>query len=100
MYVHLHCTVGNGIDFVSDPVNATFLPNQQSTTLTIPLVADNEEEDTEFFGIRFLLPESPARLGGIVVSFQEGDITLTVGTISDGSSKWIDTFVNFVNFKT
>jgi len=77
--------VGNGIDFVSDPVNATFLPNQQSTTVSIPLVADVEEEDTEFFGIRFLLPESPVRLGEMVVSFQSGDITLTVGTISDGS---------------
>ena len=54
--------------------------------MTIPLVADDEEEDTEFFGIRLQLPESPARLGGIVVSFQEGNITLVQGVISDGSS--------------
>ena len=53
--------------------------------MTIPLVADDEEEDTEFFGIQLQLPESPARLGGIVVSFQEGNITLVQGVISDGS---------------
>ena len=77
---------GNGVDFVSDPVNATFLPNQQAATVTIPIVADDEMEDTEYFGIRFQPPESPARLGGMVVSFQSGDIMLTVGIISDGSS--------------
>jgi len=84
--MQLFIIVGNGVDFVSDPVNATFLPNQQSTTVTIPLVADNMVEDTEFFGIELQLPESPARLGGIVVSFQKGDITLARGVISDGSS--------------
>ena len=71
---------------MSDPVSATFLPNQQRATVIIPVVADDEEEDTEFFGIWLQLPESPARLGGIVVSFQGGDITLVQGIISDGSS--------------
>jgi len=86
MHIQFIFIVGDGIDFVSDPVNATFLPNQQRATVTIPLVADDEEEDTEFFGIELQLPESPARLGGLVVSFQEGDITLAQGVISDGSS--------------
>jgi len=83
--MQLSFIVGNGVDFVSDPVNATFLPSQQSTIVTIPLVADNVVEGTEIFGVWLQLPESPARLGGIVVSFQKGDITLACVVISDGS---------------
>ena len=77
------------MDFVSDPINATFLPSQQMSTATIPLVEDDMTEDTEFFGIRFQLPESPTRIGGEVVSFKAGDVTLTVGTIRDGTSMQI-----------
>ena len=77
------CT-GNGVDFVSDSVNATFAPQAQKSVVMIPIMKDELTEDIEYFGIRINL--SPTDDVSSVV-FRSGNITLAVGVILDDSGK-------------
>ena len=43
--------IGSGVDYVSDPVVATFSPGDAEATVSIPLINDGVDEDTEFFGL-------------------------------------------------
>ena len=54
--------IGGGVDFDSDPIVATFQPNQDSTTVRIPLVCDTEVEGNERFNIT-LSANLPVTLG-------------------------------------
>ena len=81
--VHSICT-GNGIDFVSDSINATFAPQQQEVVVRIPIMEDELTEDIEYFGIRFRLV--PTETSSVV--FRSGDITLAVGVILDASGTY------------
>ena len=38
-------------DYVSDPVVATFNPDVAEANVTIPLISDGVDEETEFFGL-------------------------------------------------
>ena len=76
------CT-GNGVDFVSDSVNATFAPQAQKSVIMIPIMKDELMEDIEYFGIRINL--SPPDVSSVV--FRSGNITLAVGVILDDSGK-------------
>ena len=54
--------IGGGVDFNSDAVVATFQPNQQSTTVRIPIVCDTEVEGNERFNLT-LTTNPPVMLG-------------------------------------
>ena len=54
--------IGGGVDFDSDPIVAMFQPNQDSTTVRIPLVCDTEVEGNERFNIT-LSANLPVTLG-------------------------------------
>ena len=72
------CT-GNGVDFVSDSINATFTPQAQNSVIMIPIMKDELTEDIVYFGIRINL--SPTDVSSVV--FRSGNTTLPVG------SSWI-----------
>ena len=82
--MHLFCT-GNGVDFISDSINATFAPQAQQLVVMIPIMVDELTEDIEYFGLRFSLSstDSPS------VVFRSGEITLAVGVILDDSGKYV-----------
>jgi len=44
---------GSGVDFVSDPINITFGPGENSKSLSIPVICDNIIEGTETFKASF-----------------------------------------------
>ena len=73
---------GDGIDFVSDSINATFAPQEQQSIVMIPIMNDGLTEDIEYFGIRFRLDTRET----LSVVFRSGNITLAVGVILDASS--------------
>ena len=86
--IHIFVTAGNGIDFISDTINATFAPREQQTIIRIPILEDELVEDVEYFGIRFILDSSDA-VSAVV--FTLGNITLAVGGILDASGMCVYT---------
>ena len=72
---------GNGIDYTSTPINATFPVGANSITINVPVTKDTIAEETEAFNLSFSIPSS---LSGQVVS---GDITTAIGSIADDTSK-------------
>lgn len=76
------CT-GDGVDFVSDSINATFAPQTQKSVIMIPIMKDELTEDIEYFGIRINLSPTDA----FSVVFRSGNISLAVGVILDDSGK-------------
>ena len=49
--------LGNGTDFISDDILATFNPGETTTTVIVPLVMDDfNNEGTEFFALSLRLP--------------------------------------------
>lgn len=43
--------LGGSVDYVSNPVVATFNPGDAEATVTITLISDGVDEETEFFGL-------------------------------------------------
>ena len=76
------CT-GDGVDFVSDSINATFAPQAQKSVIMIPITKDELTEDIEYFGIRISFSPTDA----FSVVFRSGNITIAVGVILDDSGK-------------
>jgi len=59
--------LGNGIDFISDDIVATFNPGETSTSVVVPVVADDvNNEGTEFFALGLRLPNISMDSGLIV----------------------------------
>ena len=72
---------GNGIDYTSIPINATFPVGTNSTTIDIPVTKDNTVEEVETFNLNFSIPSS---LQDRVIP---GDITTAIGMIIDDTGK-------------
>ena len=58
----MHASIGGGVDFVSSSVVATFQPNEDSTTVMIPIVCDTIMEGNEQFNLS-LIASPPVILG-------------------------------------
>ena len=74
---------GNGVDYTSTPITATFPAGATSVTVDVPVTMDNLAEQTERFDLGFMILTS---LSGQVT---EGRITEAVGIISDTTRKMI-----------
>ena len=70
-----------GRDFVSNPVNATFLAGTTNVTINIALTEDNITEEIETFNLDIILPPSTDSRINV------GDRTTAIGRIIDRSSK-------------
>ena len=46
---------GNGIDYISAPINVTFTAGTNSTTIHIPITKDNVTEEKETFDLSIAL---------------------------------------------
>ena len=75
--------IGNGVDYTSTPINATFHIGTTSTTINVPLTNDSIAETSETFDLKFTIPSS---LSDQVIS---GNIKTAVGNITDDTSKMI-----------
>ena len=75
--------IGNGVDYTSTPIIATFAANTTSTTINVPITKDNIAEQSETFDLTFIIPPS---LSGQVIP---GKITKAVGVITDDTSKMV-----------
>ena len=72
---------GNGVDYISTPITATFAASTTRTTINVPVTKDNIAEESETFDLTLTIPPS---LSGQVIPVQ---ITKAVGVISDDTSK-------------
>ena len=72
---------GNGVDYTSTPITATFTAETTSTTIDVPVSTDDIAEGPETFGITFIIPPSLSRV-------VPGDITMAVGNITDTTSMY------------
>lgn len=77
----VHLLIGNGVDYNSTPINATFVAKATSTTVNVPVTNDDIAEQSETFDLSFTIPPS---LSGQVIP---GNITAAVGNITDDTSK-------------
>lgn len=73
--------LGNGVDFISAPINVTFAAGTTSTTVNIPVISDDIAEGSETFNLQIIIP-------GRVQSSFPGTTTEAVVTITDNSSKY------------
>ena len=64
---------GNGVDFTSAPINATFAAHTTNTTINVPVILDIIAEESETFDLTFIIPPS---LSNQVIP---GKITKAVG---------------------
>ena len=73
--------LGNGVDYVSTPITATFPAGTNSTTINVPVIKDViSEDDLETFDLIFIIPSS-------LKSVFTGSIDRAVGNIIDNTSK-------------
>ena len=79
------CCTGNGVDFISDSINATFAPQSQQLVVRIPITEDELMEDIEYFSIKFSLSSTDASS----VVFRSGNITLGIGVILDDYGNYL-----------
>ena len=73
--------IGNGVDYASTPIIATFAVNATSTTINVPVTKDIIAEESEEFDLTFIIPPS---LRSQVIPKR---ITKAVGVITDDTSK-------------
>ena len=60
--------IGNGVDFVSDELVATFNPGDAEATVSVPLIRDGVVEDTlELFGLEIRVDENTDEDGRLFV---------------------------------
>ena len=72
---------GNGVDYTSTPINATFTAGTISTTINVPVTRDNIAEESETFNLGLNVITS---LSGRVTP---GGISASTVTITDDTSK-------------
>ena len=73
--------IGDGVDYTSTPINATFAASTTRTTIIVPVTRDNIAEQSETFDLTFTIPSS---LRSQIIP---GNITKAVGRITDDTSK-------------
>ena len=73
--------IGNGVDYTSTPIYATFAASTTRTTINVPVSKDNIAEQSETFDLTFTIPSS---LRSQVIP---GYITKAVGRITDNTSR-------------
>ena len=73
--------IGNGVDYTSTSINATFAASTTRTTINVPVTKDNIAEQSETFDLTLTISSS---LSGLVI---QGQITKAVGVITDDTSK-------------
>ena len=74
---------GNGMDYDSNPIIASFNAGANITTINIPVINDNITEETETFDLSLTIPLS---LSGLIML---GSISKATGSIIDDTSKLI-----------
>ena len=50
--------LGNGIDYSSTPINATFAADSSSTTVNVSVIKDDIVEPSETFNLNIIIPLS------------------------------------------
>ena len=73
--------LGNGVDYTSTAVNATFTAGTASTTVNVSVTNDNILEPSEMFGLIFT---SPSMLSTRVLM---GNPNMATGNIIDSTGK-------------
>ena len=74
---------GNGVDYISSSINATFAAGTTITTINIPVINDSIAEVLETFDLNLSIPLS---LRNEVFL---GKTTTAIGTITDNTGKLI-----------
>ena len=60
--------IGNGVDFESDELIATFNPGDTIATVNIPIIDDGIVEPTEFFGLILRVEDNTDEDGRLLVT--------------------------------
>ena len=76
---------GNGVDYISDPIDITFPAGNTTITIDIPVTRDTTVEELETFDLSFVIVQP---LNGMIVP---GNISKAIGSIIDNSSKCTST---------
>ena len=71
---------GNGVDYNSTPITATFAAGTNSTTINVLVTRDIISEDSETFDLKFTIPSS-------LKAVHRGGTDRAVGRIDDNTSK-------------
>ena len=71
---------GNGTDYDSTPINATFRPGTANSTIKIPIIPDDILEQLETFELTFTIPTT---ISDVII---EGRQTSAIGIINDTTS--------------
>ena len=80
MFKHTYCS-GNGVDFDSNPIIATFTPSSRQATVQIPLTRDTQiEPRPEMFNLNLMLNTT-------IPSIRLGSISTARGIIEDSTGK-------------
>ena len=74
---------GNGVDYTSTPIIASFATGATSTTINVSVIKDKIAEESETFDLTLIIPPS------LSVQLIPGKITKAVGRITDDTSKMI-----------
>ena len=82
---------GGGVDFVSDPMTATFTAGSTTSSVSFPIVLDNLVEPSETFDVSLMVPSS------LRPSITAGSPQSAVVTITD-STGTVDVILNFFNY--
>ena len=77
--------LGNGVDYISTPITATFPAGTNITTINVSVTRDIISEDSETFDLRFTIPSS-------LKAVLPGSIDRAVGRIDDNTSKQLKLF--------
>ena len=72
---------GNGIDYASTPINATFHAGTTSSMISVPITKDNILEQWETFQLNFTISASTS---DVVIA---GRQTTAIGVIIDNTSE-------------
>ncbi|XP_065884189.1 uncharacterized protein [Dysidea avara] len=77
---------GNGVDYTSTPITATFPAGATTTTIDVPVTSDSIAEGIETFDLSFTIPSEFSS------SVVPGTITSAVGTITDDPPDFVVSF--------
>ena len=75
--------VGNGVDYNSTPINATFVVGSTNATINVPVTRDSILEQSETFRLNLIIPAS------IRGRIHPGSSSTATGNISDSNGKTI-----------
>ena len=75
--------LGDGVDYNSTPINATFIVGSTNTTINVPVIKDSILEQSETFRLNFIIPSS------IRSRVHPGSPSTATGNINDSNGKAI-----------